>query len=105
MECLAGAPGVLVGVAYLLVLLDGAVLDGVVDLYEILIDDAAGADIEVSNFAVSHLSVGQTDVLAAGLKLAVGVGGEEVVPVGCGGDGDDVVLLMVAEAPSVENHE
>ena len=58
-----------VGSLHLRVLHDGAVLAGAVDLHEVLIDDAAGTDIEMSHLRVAHLTVGQTDVLTAGLQL------------------------------------
>ena len=52
-----------------LVLQDAAVGTGAVDFYQILVNDASGADIEVSHFGVAHLSVGQAHVLTAGLEL------------------------------------
>ena len=54
---------------------DRAVFASAVDLHQILIDDTSGTDIEVPYFGVTHLSVGQTDVLAACLELRVRVFG------------------------------
>ena len=53
----------------LLVLQDAAVGAGTVDFHEVLINDASGTDVQVAHFGVTHLSVGQTDVLAARLEL------------------------------------
>jgi hypothetical protein len=56
-----------------LVLGEGAVADSQVDAGEFLVDDATGAEVEVTNFRISHLSLGETDLEAAGLKSAPGV--------------------------------
>ena len=40
-----------------------------VNLYQILIYDTSGTDIEVTYFRVPHLTVGQTYILTACLKL------------------------------------
>ena len=50
---------------------NAAVLAGAVDLYKVLVDDASCADVEVTHFGVTHLSVGQTNVLARGEELGV----------------------------------
>ena len=42
---------------------------GAVDLHQILVDDAAAADVEVTYLRVAHLAVGQTHVFAAGHKV------------------------------------
>ena len=63
--------GIRVGSLHLRVLHDGAVLAGAVDFHQVLVDDASGTDVEVTHFGVTHLSVGQTDVLARGLQLRV----------------------------------
>ena len=102
---LALAHGILEGALHLLVLHDAAVLAGAVDFHEVLIDDASGTDIQVAHLRVTHLSVGQTHVLAAGLQLAVGIGSIEIVHVGCRRLIDDVAFLFVADAPSVEDHQ
>ena len=49
------------------ILHDRVVTNRTVDLHEVLINDATGTDIEVSYFRVTHLSVGQTYILSAGL--------------------------------------
>ena len=74
-ELLALLLGIAVGSLYLRVLHDAAVLAGAVDLHQVLVDDAAGADVEVAHLGVTHLSVGQTDILARGCQLRVCAGG------------------------------
>ena len=104
MQALAGAAHVVVGGDHLGILHDAAVGAGAVNLDQVLVNDAAGADIEVSHFGVAHLPVGQAYVLAASQKLRVGVLGVELIEEGRGRLIDDVALGMVADAPSVEDH-
>ena len=65
MELLACLLSVCIGFHHALVLHDGAVLAGTVNLHQVLIDNAAGADVEVSHLRVAHLSVWQAHVFAA----------------------------------------
>ena len=69
MEALARLLGIAIGVDNLLVLQDVAALAGLVDLHQVLVNYAAGADVEVSHLRVTHLSVGQTYVLTASVEL------------------------------------
>ncbi len=87
------------------VLEDAAVGTGAVNLHEVLIDDATGTDVEVTDLGVAHLSVGQTDVLTAGQQLAVRVGCIDFVEVRSWSVEDDVSLAVVANAPSVKDHQ
>ena len=86
------------------ILHDRVVAAGAVDLHEVLIDDATGADIEVANLRIAHLSVGQTDVLTVGAQFGMGVfrgHGRDVF----GMDGrNHVRLVMTAVSPAVEDH-
>ena len=45
-----------------------AVLDGLVDAREVLIDNASSAEIEVADFRIAHLAGGQADVQAGGAE-------------------------------------
>ena len=60
---------------------------GAVDAHKILIDHAAGADVEVADFGIAHLTFGQAYVFAVGA------------------DGVGRVCGTAADAPAVENHE
>ncbi len=87
------------------ILHDRIVAASAVDLYQILVDDAAGADIEVADLRIAHLAVGQADVLAVGAQLRVGIffgHGRNII--GMNG-GNDIRLVMAAVAPAVENHQ
>ena len=53
-----------------LVLEEGAVGDRVVDPRQVLLDDRAGAEVEVADLGVAHLPVGQPDVAARGRERA-----------------------------------
>ena len=74
MELLAGLFGTAVSSYNLGVLHDGVVANSDIDFYQILINHSSGTDIQMPYLRVSHLSVRQTYVLAAGLKLRVGLG-------------------------------
>ena len=52
---------------------EAAVLDGGVDAGHVHADDAAGAEVEVADFTVAHLAVGEADEVLAGAEEGVGV--------------------------------
>ena len=79
---LTGFGAVFKGTLYFRVLENRTGGDSFVDFNEVLVYDSTGTDVEVADFAVAHLSVGQTYIFAACLKLAVGICLYEVVPVG-----------------------
>ena len=56
------------------VFLEVAILDRLVDAREVLVNDAAGAQVEVADFAVAHLAGGQADIQAAGAQGGARVG-------------------------------
>ena len=87
------------------VLHDAAVCTSAVDLHEVLIDDATSTDVEVTDLRVTHLSVGQTDVLTACQELAVRIGSIQFVEIRSRCVEDDISLAMSADAPAVENHQ
>ena len=90
---------------HLRILHDRVVAAGAVDLHEILINHAAGADIEVSDLRVAHLSFGQADVLAVGAQLGVGIflrHGRDIF--GMHGR-NHIGLVVMAVAPAVEDHQ
>lgn len=55
----------------LLVLEELVVACGHIDLDQVLVDDAACAEVHMADLGVAHLSVRKADVLAAGLEMAV----------------------------------
>ena len=54
-------------------------LDRVVDAREVLVDDAAGADVEMADLGVAHLSVGQADAMLGRVDRRVRARREELV--------------------------
>ena len=71
-ERLAALPGVLDRADERGVLEEGAVLDRLVEAGDPLVDDEAGAEVEVPDLGVAHLPGGQADVAAGGSHLGVG---------------------------------
>ena len=61
------------------VLEEVAVLDVAGDAGQLLIDDAAGTDVGMTNFGVTHLTIRQADEFAGSLQLAGLVIGKESV--------------------------
>ena len=70
---------------------------------DIHVDDAAGADVEVADFAVAHLPVGQADVRAAGLDERVGILAQQPVIGRLARERDGVGLGFGAVSPAVED--
>src|SRR5581483_6766890 len=58
---------------------EAAVGDRVVDARQVLLDDRAGAQVEMPHLGVPHLAVGQADVAAAGREGAMGEAAPELV--------------------------
>jgi hypothetical protein len=88
-----------------LVLGQRAVLDGAVDAREVLGDDRAGAEVEVADLGVAHLSRGQADRLAAGGELRVVVALPQTVEDRRVGQRDRVARTLRRQAPPVEDDQ
>jgi hypothetical protein len=82
-----------------------AILDHQLDACTVHVDDAAGADVEVANFAVAHLSLGQANVGTAGVNQCVGIVAQQAVVGRLAGESDSVGLGFGAVAPAVEDYE
>ena len=104
-DVLAVSLRVLVSADYFGVLQDAAVGTGAVNLNQVLIDDAASADVKVADLRVTHLTIRQTDVLTACQELAVRIGSVDFVEIRSRSVEDDISLAMSANAPAVENHQ
>ena len=74
---------------------DAIVSTCTIDFYQILINYASGTDIQVTYFRVTHLSVGQTYVFTACLKLRVRISTHQIIPIRSGSVEDYVVFLLV----------
>ena len=84
---------------------DGAVSTCAVDFYQVLVNDATGADLQVAHFGVTQLSVGQTHVLARSEELRVRIVGSKAVHEGSRCLEDDVAFSLRANSPTIENHK
>ena len=73
--------------------------------HQILVDDPPGADREVTDLGVPHLSVGQPDRFARGIELRMREPFEERVEDRRGRELDRVAGPRRGEPPAVENDE
>ena len=87
------------------VLKEFAVLNHEIDARDIHVHDPAGTHVEMANFAVAHLSFGQTDKGPAGMNERIGIFAQQAVIGGLASESDGVGLGFGAVAPSVENDE
>ena len=85
--------------------LEFAAGDELVDARDVHVHDASGADIQVADFAIAHLSFGQADGGAGSLNQRVGKFLEQAVVVRLAREGDGVALGFGAVAPAVEDGE
>ena len=76
-----------------------------VDAGDVHVHNAAGADVEVADFAVAHLSIGQADEMVGGLNQGVGKLAQQLVVSGLACQRDGVVGGFSAITPSVEDGE
>ncbi len=74
-----------------------------VDARDVHLHNAAGADVQVADFAVAHLPVGQADKVIGGLDQRVGKLAQQLVVSGLAGQRNGVVGGFSAIAPSVED--
>ena len=88
-----------------------AIGDGLVDARQLLVNDAARAQVQVPDFAVAHLPRRQADVLARGAETALRVGLVEVIverklgkerPIALGLGG---VEALRANSPTITNNQ
>ena len=83
-----------------------AVLDGLGDEGQLLVNDAACAHVGVADFRVAHLAVGQADSHAGCLDGGHGVVGEQLIQVGLVGGGHGIAEGLVGRpAEAVHNAE
>ena len=105
MESGAVLPAVLNGGDQHRVLEELAVPDGLGDAGQLLIDDAAGAEIGVSDLAVAHLPLRQADGQAGAAQQGVRTAGEQRVERRRARRGDGVVGRGRSLAPAVEDRQ
>ena len=86
------------------VLEEVAVLNGFGDAGQLLIDDAAGADVGVTDLGVAHLAIRQTDIQTGGTQLGVWILSKIFIEVWCFGSMDSVAVVGVIDTETIENH-
>ena len=82
-----------------------AVLDHQIDARDVHVHDAAGADVEVADFAVAHLAFGQPDKRAAGVNQRVGILAQQAVVGWLARERDGIGFGFGAISPAVEDDE
>ncbi|MCY1349202.1 hypothetical protein D9M69_353800 [compost metagenome] len=102
---LAGGHGLVHGFDYHRVGEEVAVADRLGHAGEVLVNDAAGAEVHVADFGVAHLAVRQADIHAAAGNQAIGQGrAQAVVDRGlCGVNG--IVLGAVTVTETVQDDQ
>ena len=104
-DILAVLHGIFVCTDDFLVLHDRTVGTCAVDLNQVLINDTTGTDVEVTYLRVTHLAVGQTNVLTACQKLAAGIVLPKAVHIWGGSVENHVTLTLITDSPTVKNHQ
>ena len=87
------------------VLEEAAVLDGEADAREVLVDDTAGADVEVADLGVAHLARRQSHGRAGGVEHAVRVLRQQPVEDRRAGEAHGVVRARRGDAPAVHDDQ
>ncbi len=82
-----------------------AVLDHQIDTRDIHVNNASGANVQMSHFAISHLSCGQADERPAGMNQRVGIFAEQTVIGWLARQRNGIGLGFGAVSPAVENDE
>ncbi len=95
----------LAGAEQSLVLEEAAVGDRVVDPGQVLLDDRAGAEVEVADLGVAHLALWQADVTALGGELRVGIALPEAIEDRRLGERDRVAGPRLGKPPAVEDDQ
>src|SRR5882757_5559751 len=82
-----------------------AVLDHQVDAGDVHMYDATGPDVEMSDLAVAHLSLGQSDERSAGVDERVRIFAQQTVVGRLARERNGVGLGLGAVPPAVEDDE
>ena len=105
MQCRVAGARRLDGVAERLIADELAVADRDVDPRVILVDDTAGADVQVPDFGIAHLAFGKADAELRRIDRRVGARREQPPPVRRIGARDRVVGRVLAASEAVEDQQ
>src|SRR5215470_13964026 len=82
-----------------------AILDHQVDARDVHVNDAPGTDVEMADLAITHLAVGQADIVSAGLDERVGILVQQAVVIGLASKRNGIGLGFGAVSPAIEDDE
>src|ERR1700729_2528342 len=85
--------------------LEFAAGDELVNARDVHVHDSAGADIQMADFTIAHLSFGEADGGAGSVDERVGKIFEEAIVIWFAREGDGVAFGFGAVAPAVEDGE
>ena len=105
MESLAVGLCIIVGCLDFGILKQFVVAAGDVDFHKVLIHDPSCTEVEVAHFRIAHLSVRQSHIFAAGLKVAERIFLAERIDVWSALGVDCIGPIVLSLAPSVKNHQ
>ncbi len=88
-----------------LVFEEAAVGDRVVDPGQVLLDDRAGAEVEVADLGIAHLPIGQADVTPLGRELRVRKVAPEAIEYGRLSERDRVAGPRLGQPPAIEDDQ
>src|SRR5579863_4248469 len=103
MKLAAAAPGILHALQQNWVSKKISFLDHHVEFSNVHVDDSPSADVQMPDFAVSHLPGGQTDIAPAGVDERVRKFLEQTVIVGLARQRDCICVGRRSIAPAIEN--
>ena len=87
------------------VLEEVTVLDGLGDPGQLLVDNAAGANIGMAYLRVAHLAIGQSHIHARGADEGVGIGRQDLIQIGGIGSLNRVAILIGVITETIHNQE
>src|ERR1700678_4108490 len=82
-----------------------ASVDGMINPCYVHAHDAAGAEVQMADFAVAHLTVRQADEMFTGANEGVGIFPQQAVVVGLASKSNCVTVSFGAVTPAVEDCE
>ena len=82
-----------------------AILDHQLDARAVHVHDAPGTNVEMADFAIAHLAIGQADIFAAGVNQSVGIFAQQSIIGWLARQSDRVGVSFGAISPAVEDDE
>ena len=105
MQAAVTGPSVLHGVKQHGMLKELAVLDHQVDTSDVHVNDAACTDIQMADFAIAHLSLGEADEGPAGVDQRIGILAQQPVVRRLARERNSVGFGFSAVSPAVEDDQ